>query len=1032
MKAAAIIHSSRRTILLLLYLVCTAFPVFAGHHGEVNVLLLHSYHAELQWTADIETGLRKAFAAAGQAVNVHTEFLDAKRFQLNPEMQSHLDRLLSYKLSQLQFDLVILSDNDAFNCALNHRSDLLRDKPIVFCGVNGFTPELIAGVNGITGVAESPQAAATLDLAQKFHPGLEEVIVVGSEKSITGRLNYALFLKLAPNFPALRFNYWNDLPLEIMRDRLATLGEGGRILYINSVISDRSGRIYSFEETAAHLRDATTLPLYGSWDFFLGHGIVGGKLINGEAQGMMAAQQAIEILRGTRPEDLPVIFAEGASYLFDDRELRRFNIAESLLPKESEVRFRPSSIYEIDKKYLLASTVAFAILATTTILLVLNVLYRRRSEKALRSSQSLLKSFCDALPDLAFIIDEHGTFVKVLSVNSELSYVNVDEIAGRSLTEIFPPFMAALFQSRLDDALNAAGLIVFEYPLTVPAGEKYFEARIMPMPEIKEQARMLVWIARDITERRESETHLEERARLADLEAEIGIALVEGRIMESTFDRCCAALIDYSGAVFGRFWDFNAADNSLQIKCSVGHSRYLDGAPARLSVDQLKIDDVIKDERPYLTNDAESDSLISDQDWMREQGIVAYAGFPLLVKGETMGAVALFFSEKVSKSTFEVIGSVMNKLAIGLARFHTEAQLLVALNDVSQSRERLDTILRSVADGLIVTDTANHVVMINRAAERLIGVVSSEVVGQSIEKVLSDTRILGGLTSVLLGEKPFLTMVVEMEKRGERDEACSVEARIAPVRRKSGNYSGAVTILRDVTREREIDRMKSEFVSIAAHELRTPLTTVLGYAELLLNEAETDSFDLEQKREFLGYIYDKGEILKRIIDDMLDLGRIESRRPIILDKSDCEIVQLVRSTLEHLRKENPRYRFEMDCHPAGLVINIDQQKIIQVFDNVLSNAVKYSPAGGLIKVAGKVEGEVFLVSVIDQGIGMTVGQMDRVFDKFYRADSSDTAVGGLGLGLSICKNIIEAHGGKIWVESVLGEGTTVHFSLPLT
>lgn len=1030
MNAAAIIHSSRRMILLLFCLVCTAFPVFAGHHGEVNVLLLHSYHAELQWTADIETGLRKAFAAAGQAVNVHTEFLDAKRFQLNPEMQSHLDRLLSYKLNQLQFDLVILSDNDAFNFALNHRSDLLRDKPIVFCGVNGFTPKLIAGVSAITGVAESPQAAATLALARKFHPDLEEVIVVGSEKSVTGRLNYALFLALAPNFPALRFSYWNDLPLEILRERLATLG-GGRILYLNSVISDRSGRIYSFEETADHLRDATTLPLYGSWDFFLGHGIVGGKLINGEAQGKMAAQQAIEILRGTRPEDLPVIFAEGASYLFDDRELRRFNIAASLLPKESEVRFGPSSIYKIDKKYLLASTVAFAILATTTILLVLNVLYRRRSEKALRSSQSLLKSFCDALPDLAFIVDEHGTFVKVLSANSELSYVNIDEITGRSLTEIFPPFMAALFQSKLDDALNAAGLIVFEYPLTVPAGEKYFEARIMPMPEIKEQARMLVWIARDITERRESEVHLEERARLADLEAEIGIALVEGRIMEATFDRCCAALIDYSGAVFGRFWDFNAADNDLQLKCSVGHSRHLDGAPARLSVDQLKIDDVIKGQRPYLTNAAERDALISDPDWMREQGIVAYAGFPLLVKGELVGAVALFFSEKVSKSTFEVIGSVMNKLAIGLARFHTEAQLLVALNDVSQSRERLDTILRSVADGLIVTDTANHVVMINRAAERLIGAMSSEVVGQSIEKVLSDTRILGGLTSVLLGEKPFLTIVVEMEG-GERDQACAVEARIAPVRRKSGNYSGAVTILRDVTHEREIDRMKSEFVSIAAHELRTPLTTVLGYAELLLNEADTDGFDREQKREFLGYIYDKGEILKRIIDDMLDLGRIESRRPIILEKSDCEIVQLMRSTLEHLRKENPRYRFAMDCHTAGLVINIDQQKIIQVFDNVLSNAVKYSPAGGLIKVVGKVEGEVLLISVIDQGIGMTAGQMERAFDKFYRADSSDTAVGGLGLGLSICKNIVEAHGGKIWMESAPGEGTTVHFSLPLT
>ncbi len=222
--------------------------------------------------------------------------------------------------------------------------------------------------------------------------------------------------------------------------------------------------------------------------------------------------------------------------------------------------------------------------------------------------------------------------------------------------------------------------------------------------------------------------------------------------------------------------------------------------------------------------------------------------------------------------------------------------------------------------------------------------------------------------------------------------------------------------------------MKTEFISTAAHEFRTPLTTIRGFAQVLL---EDGSLPEEERREFLTYIHDKAVALAGIVSDLLDVGRIESGQGLSLERAPCTPREMVREAAQAWKARPDRERFEVELEDPEEPLLVDRGKMGQVFDNLVSNAVKYSPSGSPVRICGQKREGNYLFAVEDRGVGMSSVEVAKVFDKFYRVDSSDTAVGGIGLGMSIVKNIVESHGGRIWVESSPGKGTTVRFALPL-
>ena len=229
----------------------------------------------------------------------------------------------------------------------------------------------------------------------------------------------------------------------------------------------------------------------------------------------------------------------------------------------------------------------------------------------------------------------------------------------------------------------------------------------------------------------------------------------------------------------------------------------------------------------------------------------------------------------------------------------------------------------------------------------------------------------------------------------------------------------------------EVDRSRSEFISMAAHELRTPLSVLIGYSELLLTPESQGKITDAKRDEFLGEIMKKGIVLSQIVDDLLDISRIDAGRALGLNYASIKPGQLLQQTFKHFQVHSPQHKFCLDLDPSEETrIDCDEQRVLQVLENLLSNAAKYTPEGGHITLAGRDHFDRYEFAIRDNGIGMTEDQISKACDKFYRADTSNTAIGGLGLGMSIVKKIVDAHNGSISIDSTPGEGTCVSVSLP--
>lgn len=349
-----------------------------------------------------------------------------------------------------------------------------------------------------------------------------------------------------------------------------------------------------------------------------------------------------------------------------------------------------------------------------------------------------------------------------------------------------------------------------------------------------------------------------------------------------------------------------------------------------------------------------------------------------------------------------------------------------ALSDTAQARDRIDGIVKSVADGLIVTDVSNRVVLMNRTAEDLLGVRFSEAIDRPIDFAIQDETLRDRVRSTL--EKKKTGYEFDFELPGDDPKHPRImRARTSVIYDKEGRQSGIVTIIHDVTHEREVDRMKTEFISTAAHELRTPLTSIQGFSEIMLTR---DDISEEEKKRFLTYINKQSVSLTMVVSDLLDIARIESGKGFSIDKTYCSIGDIINQVVSYSQEHVKKHHFKVVLPERPVELYADKQKIEQVFRNLIGNAIKYSPDGGMILVSGGVSDDHFEVSVKDEGVGMTSEQLEKIFDKFYRVDASDTAIEGTGLGMTIVKYIVEVHGGKIWVESEPGKGTTVRFIIP--
>ncbi len=355
------------------------------------------------------------------------------------------------------------------------------------------------------------------------------------------------------------------------------------------------------------------------------------------------------------------------------------------------------------------------------------------------------------------------------------------------------------------------------------------------------------------------------------------------------------------------------------------------------------------------------------------------------------------------------------------------------IEDAEQRRATLESVMRSMVDGLLLLDPQGRILYSNPCAERMLGSSRLALAGQLWDDVLADLihsgtiakKEMAELDSV--GETPHAAPITELSLHSP--EPRTIQSRPFRIYDARRDYQGLGILLRDVTRERELDQMKSQLLSTVSHELRTPLASIKGFATTLLRQDV--EWDEDSRREFLSIIDNESDRLSELIGNLLDMSRIEAGT-LRVEPEPIDLRAIVQSTLAEFEVMTHLHRFAADLPGRLPLVSADPRRTRQVLRNLLENAVKYSPQGGLIQVDVAVDGAFVRTSVVDQGLGIDPQHIDQIFARFYQVDSASTRqVGGAGLGLSICKAIVEAQGGRIWAESQPGVGSTFHFTSPI-
>ncbi|GEN44644.1 cell wall metabolism sensor histidine kinase WalK [Alkalibacillus haloalkaliphilus] len=375
------------------------------------------------------------------------------------------------------------------------------------------------------------------------------------------------------------------------------------------------------------------------------------------------------------------------------------------------------------------------------------------------------------------------------------------------------------------------------------------------------------------------------------------------------------------------------------------------------------------------------------------------------------------YSKKVNVYGEDEIG----QLAVSFNELNDQLQLAQATTE--GERRKLSSVLSNMTDGVIATDEHGDIILMNEPASKLIGKNYIEVQSEPLLDVLGLNSHVNNLEEI----KEIGSTIIDFS---DDDQELLLKANFSAIQDEADEMNGFLTVISDVTEEERVERERREFVANVSHELRTPLTTMRSYLEALTDDSTWKDETITPK--FLNVVQNESERMIRLVNDLLQLSKMDNK-DYLLEKERVEYVKYIDQIVD-------RFSFNIkdglsltrNLPKDHCYVWMDSDKLTQVLDNIISNAIKYSPEGGEINVTVKKERHHILTQVSDEGVGIPTENLEKVFDRFYRVDKARTRqLGGTGLGLAIAKELIEAHDGKIWADSREGKGTTISFSLPL-
>jgi signal transduction histidine kinase len=408
-------------------------------------------------------------------------------------------------------------------------------------------------------------------------------------------------------------------------------------------------------------------------------------------------------------------------------------------------------------------------------------------------------------------------------------------------------------------------------------------------------------------------------------------------------------------------------------------------------------------------------------------GFLDGVGLPLVFRSRVVGMIFIFrnYSGRFSNNDRALLQSFADQAAIAVrnAQFYTQ---------IRREKQRMDTLLDSAADGILILNADQTIERTNPAFANLWGKPISEI----MERPHGDIIRWGGIESGIPLEQaliqgwpltPHATLYIEGDLERKDLMPLPVGITYAPLLSPDGQLINIVATVRDISHFREADEIKRTFISVISHELKTPVALIKGYVGTLRREDAV--WDRGVVEDSLAVIEDEADRLTELIENLLDATRLQSGT-ISLNRSDLAIKHTAKRIVERFTIQAPDHKFVVDFEDNFPVIMGDEDRREQVVYNLLSNAVKYSPEGGEIKIAGQVRREQVIICVSDQGPGIAPGDIPHIFDRFYRSTEASKTTKGAGLGLFLSRAVIEAHGGRIWVDPMPNQGARVCFSLP--
>lgn len=414
-----------------------------------------------------------------------------------------------------------------------------------------------------------------------------------------------------------------------------------------------------------------------------------------------------------------------------------------------------------------------------------------------------------------------------------------------------------------------------------------------------------------------------------------------------------------------------------------------------------------------------------------------FVALPMSFADEPLGLMIVFrtYRGAATPNDLQILQSFADQAAIAVHN----AQLYEKIN---QERQRLAAIVEHSADGVMILDANLQIVRFNRALERMTGWLAQDAIGQHQDAVMMWKRLEDGDLRVALdsgwphaptsadadADSP---LYVEGDLLRRDGLTTSIAITYAPLFNANGQLASIIANVRDITNFRKAQEMQNTFISVISHELKTPVAIIKGYAATLRRpDAEWDPGVM---RDNLAVIEDEADRLSSLIQNLLTASKLQTQREMSLEIGEVWLEELASRAVERFQKQTEKHQLLLDFQPGFPTIEGDEARLLQVIDNLIGNAIKYSPNGGIIRVGGEYDARSVTIFVADAGVGISAQDQDRVFERFYRVDGKlSRKTQGTGLGLYLSKAIVEAHGGSIHVSSKPGEGSTFYFALPRT